>query len=276
MSEDILCHIMTRLQCQSATNLSEQHLNIFKDGEFWNIILRATGSVVKLNSNSFVERVRISINELGRLFFEKTINIQLLQQILEYSDSDEKIFQLFDAAAAKDKALSGMVVSRDVISNLRWLCSKYFDVHWIERLEKLIKVIELFNIPHNEDDWLSKSIRTLKIDSVEISVMKVINFFDCLDKNLPNVNQDFWKVIRELSISDKLMDFLEKIPEHAEYDIKNFINGADSPDEILIQIDTISSLIQVKKFVFSLMDKETIVDFLDALYLAIKNNHSLV
>jgi len=41
----------------------------------------------------------MSINELGRLFLEKTIDIKLLQQPLEYSD--EKLFQHFDSAVTK-------------------------------------------------------------------------------------------------------------------------------------------------------------------------------
>src|ERR1043166_3927837 len=110
MCDDIfhIMNVMSRLQCQLITNPSELHLNIFKTREFWSTVLRDTGSTAKPNSNSLVERVRMSINELGRLFFERTIDIQLLQQILECSDSDEKIFQLFDAAAVKNKALGGV------------------------------------------------------------------------------------------------------------------------------------------------------------------------
>jgi hypothetical protein len=91
MSEDILCYIMTRLQMQSDT--LEHHLNILKDFKFWNIILHATGNVAKLNSNPLVKRIKTSISELDN---EKAIDLQLLQQTLEYSD--ENLFQKFDAA----------------------------------------------------------------------------------------------------------------------------------------------------------------------------------
>src|SRR6266498_4253125 len=125
MSEDILYHIMTRLQGQStASSPSESHLNILKATEFWNIILRATGSVSKLNSNSFVKRTKMSINELGGLFLEKTIDMKLLQQLLEYSD--EKLFQHFDLAVTKKrKNLGDVIVPRDEIEKLRNLYENY-------------------------------------------------------------------------------------------------------------------------------------------------------
>ncbi|CAB5396531.1 unnamed protein product, partial [Rhizophagus irregularis] len=66
---------------------------------------------------------------------------------------------------------------------------------WIERLEKLEKVVEIFGVQHNDDDWLSKSIRNLKDDSMELE--KTNNLFDYLDKNLIKVNQDCWELIKE-------------------------------------------------------------------------------
>src|SRR5437870_5693576 len=124
MSEDLLYNIMTRLQSQSAApSPSEYHLNILKASKFWIIILRATGSVAKLNSNSFVKRVKTSITELGGSLLEKTIDIQLLQKILEYSD--DKLFQHFDAAVVKKKTLGDVVVPREEITKLRKLCNNY-------------------------------------------------------------------------------------------------------------------------------------------------------
>src|ERR1051325_8284071 len=124
MSEDILYHIMTRLQNQpSASDPSEHHLNILKASKFWYTILRATGNVAKLHAHPLVQRVKKSINELGGLLLERTIDIQLLQQILEYSD--EKLFQHFDAAVAKEKALGDVIVSRDEIKILRKICTNY-------------------------------------------------------------------------------------------------------------------------------------------------------
>ena len=58
--------------------------------------------------------------------------------------------------------------------------------HWIERLERLEKVVEIFNVPHNEDDWLSKSIRILK--DVSLQLDQINHFFEYLDRNLSIVN----------------------------------------------------------------------------------------
>ncbi|RIA80717.1 hypothetical protein C1645_838197, partial [Glomus cerebriforme] len=298
LSEDILCYIMIKLQSQSiASDPSEYHLDILGASKFWNIIFRATGNVKNLHSSLFVQRVRMSVNELGGLLCEKMIEIQLLQQLLEYSD--EKLFQHFDAAVIKE---NDVIISRDEITELRKLYDNYqlqleilfkfytrfcsvvqvtdvncyiqdvnqnrqnssklklkqillsdywafhekildsarrcyefnksqtfrniFDAclqedaaatkveyiaqnlvpivfekyngiceqfkewenlksyksqmfvqtldqlskipHWVERLEWLEKVIGLFEVPHNEYDWLSKSIRTLKDDSMKL------------------------------------------------------------------------------------------------------------
>ncbi|GBC04613.1 hypothetical protein RclHR1_05780004 [Rhizophagus clarus] len=111
MSEEILCHIMTILQNKlSATNPSKHHLNILGTSNLWNIILRATGEVMKLHSNPFVKRVRESINELCRLFREKMFDMQLLQQLLEYSD--EKLLQHFDKVVSKKKNIDDVLLQR--------------------------------------------------------------------------------------------------------------------------------------------------------------------
>ncbi|RIA88908.1 hypothetical protein C1645_221634 [Glomus cerebriforme] len=430
LSEDILCHIITRLQSQStASNPSEFYLNILEAGKFWDIIFRATGEVKKLHSNSFVQRIKMSVNELSGLLREKSIDIQLLRQLLKYSD--EQLFKHFDAANA---ALNDVIVSRDEIAKLRRLCDDYqlkldmlfkfytgfcpvskitdvndyiqdvkqhmqnsnkvklrevllseywtfhektldsakrcykfiqsrsfrniFEVcihedvaatkveyiaqklipavfekydtickqfkeweklefsdaslfwknvtdvdaeldlmesykdcknhrfvqildhlskipHWIERLEELENVVELFEVPHIEDDWLTKSIRILKDDSMKLNQLN--NFFDCLEKILFNVNQDCWKLLKELSSADDFISFLKEIAEH---DIKDLINGVDDhSDERSIQEDIVTSLIQVKQFLLPLMNKNSkmrdIASFLDALSNVIKKNSTL-
>ncbi|RIA93442.1 hypothetical protein C1645_819410, partial [Glomus cerebriforme] len=434
MSEDILCYIMTRLQSQStASSPSEHHLNILKASKFWTTILRATGHVANLNSNLFVNRIKASINELAGLLLEKSIDIQLLQHILEYSN--EKLFQHFDAAVAKKKSIVDVIISQSEIAKLRKLCDNYqiqldvlfkfytvfcsagqvtdvndytqdvnqhmqnsskvklkqallsdywafhektldsakrcytfnksqtfrniFDAclqedgaatkveyiaqklipavfekynvmckqlkdweklkcsdasllwknvkdvnaeldlmegfksykskpfvraldnlsqipTWVVRLKQLEDVVEIFKIPHNDEDWLTKSIRILRDDSSSMKLGQINHFFDYLDRNLSNVSQDCWKLIKELSDAEDFMNFLKKIAEH---DIKNLINGVDDhSDERLIQEDAVASLIQVKQFLFPLMNKnkiESITGFLDELLLVIKKDHTL-
>ncbi|PKY26550.1 hypothetical protein RhiirB3_513718 [Rhizophagus irregularis] len=430
ISEDILYYIMTYLQKASKT--SGHHNTILKYSNFWNIILRATGSVTKLNSNPFMKNIKTSINELAGLLIERTIDLKLLQQILKYDD--EYLFRHFDSAVPKKKALGDVVVSRDEIETLRKvydyyqikldMLSKFYsrfcpsekvkdvtnyirDVkqnlqsldkikakqvflsdhwafhektldsarncyrfnrsqtfrnifdscikkdaaavnveyiaqklipnvfikynaickqlkdweklkcseatlfwknvmdinveldlikdykisrsqkfmqtldyvikipHWIQRLEELEKVVEIkvFKVPHDDDDWLSKAISNLKGDSMKLG--QINNFFDCLSKNLSDINHDCWKLIKELSSAEDFFSFIKKIAEH---DIKNLINGVDDNlDGRLIQENTISSLIEVKQFLFPLMNKnmESIFDLLKELLNIIKKNHTL-
>ena len=73
---------------------------------------------------------------------------------------------------------------------------------------------------------------------------------------LSNVNQECWKLIKELSNADDFISFLKEIAAH---DIKNMINGVDDhSDERLIQEDTVSSLIQVKQSLLPLMTKTSL------------------
>ncbi|UZO24840.1 uncharacterized protein OCT59_017134 [Rhizophagus irregularis] len=429
MSEDILYHIMTILQNQASAFTSSQHhhLNILKAGKFWDAILFADGNVSKLNSHPFIKRIGGSINELGLLFVEKMIDMQLLQQLLVYSD--KRLFTYFCSASKKNFlgdiiVFRAITVTRDEIAKIRKLYNNYrfrnailltfytefcpvaqvtdvndyikdikqhttnldkvemkqalapdylafhgktlecakrcykfrqsqifrnifevcikedaaatkveyiaqklipivFDKYnalykrleewgklkcseayllwrnvtdinseldliedcemserllktlvnfskWIERLEKLEKVVEIFGVQHNDDDWLSKSIRNLKDDSMELE--KTNNLFDYLDKNLIKVNQDCWELIKELSNADDLIGFLMKISKH---DIKILFNDVnDHSDEKLTQL---SLLVQVNQFLFPILDKnkETISDFLEELLRIVEKDHTL-
>ncbi|PKB95996.1 hypothetical protein RhiirA5_472770 [Rhizophagus irregularis] len=243
MSEDILYHIMNRLQSQSiASSASGLYLNILKASKFWNIILRATGSVTKLNSNPFVKNTKTSINELAGLFREKTIDIQLLQQILEYDD--EYLFRHFDAAVAKKKALGDVIVSRDEIAKLREICNHY---------QIQLDVLSKFYIRFCPND----------------KVPDVADFIRDVKQHLQNLDKT------KLSSAEEFLSFLKKIPE---YDIKNLINGVDDhSDERLTQEDTVSSLIQVRQLLFPLMNKnmDSISGLLKELLNVIKKNHTL-
>ncbi|GBC04617.1 hypothetical protein RclHR1_05780008 [Rhizophagus clarus] len=140
---------------------------------------------------------------------------------------------------------------------------------WIEQLENLEKVVVIFGVQHDDDDWLSKSIRNLKDDSMELE--KTNNLFDYLNKNLIKVNQNCWKLIKELSQADDLIEFLKKVNNH---DIKNLFNDAnDHSDEKLIQI---SLLVHVNQFLFPLLNNaKTITDFLGELLHIIEKDHTL-
>ena len=419
MSEEILCHIMTILRNQS---VGSSHLDNLKANHFWNIILRATGRVEKLNSNLFVKCVKTSISELAGLLIEKTIDVQFLRQVLEYSN--EELFQYFNSAAAKEKPF--IIITKDEIAKLRMIYNNYqvqldilfkfydefcsatqvtdvndyiqdvkqrmktldkinvnqvltsdhwtlhretlesakccykfnqsqtfrnvFDSYiwediaatsvkyiaqilipavfekynfmykqledwgklkcsdvylfwkdvtntnteldlmginrsqelvqtldhlsnvplWIERLEQLEQVLGIFKLSHNEV-WPSKSICILKDGSMELGQLN--KFFDDLYKNLLSNDQDFWNVIKELPVADKVVHLLEKISEH-DFNGYDIDSEDDYLDEILVR-DMVSSLFQVKRFLFSLMDKESVSDFLNSLLINLKDNHTL-
>jgi hypothetical protein len=124
MCEDIVCYVITRLQDQSLlpqSDDSEQYLNVIQSmrySKFWFLILNATGSVEKLSANSYVQGLYTSILKFSGLLLNKTINMKLLQQLLEYSD--EEIFQYFYNTIDKAPTL---VVSQDKIVEAR----KFYD-----------------------------------------------------------------------------------------------------------------------------------------------------
>ncbi|PKK68495.1 hypothetical protein RhiirC2_750085, partial [Rhizophagus irregularis] len=71
---------------------------------------------------------------------------------------------------------------------------------WTKRLVELEKVVNLFKIPRSENDWLNKSLEFLKDNSKKLS--QVNSFFNCLNNNISNANQECWKLIKELSNAD--------------------------------------------------------------------------
>ncbi|PKY49860.1 hypothetical protein RhiirA4_405889, partial [Rhizophagus irregularis] len=121
MCEDIVCYIITRLQdpLLPESGDSEQYLNVIQSvghSKFWFLILYATGSVEKLLANSYVQGLLISNLKFNGLLLTRTINMQLLQELLKYSD--EKIFQYFYNIIDKE---STSVVFQDIIIEIRKL-----------------------------------------------------------------------------------------------------------------------------------------------------------
>ncbi|CAG8477178.1 1481_t:CDS:10, partial [Racocetra fulgida] len=88
-SEDILCHIMTRLQStfDSQTFSENFHLSLLNSGNFWIQILKATGSVDKLHSHPQINEVRNAISHLTEILSEESISISLLQELLNKDDN---------------------------------------------------------------------------------------------------------------------------------------------------------------------------------------------
>ncbi|RHZ80791.1 hypothetical protein Glove_132g18 [Diversispora epigaea] len=150
--------------------------------------------------------------------------------------------------------------------------------NWIIRLEQLFTIIEIFDVPHEKDDWLAKSRRILQDDILTLG--KLNSFFDYLSGNLAKIDSDTcWPLIKELSEAGDFIEFLKSIAEH---DIRNLINGVDEfNDERLNQEDTVASLIQVQQLLLQLMNKVkskdiSIKKFLDDLASINADNPTLV
>ncbi|CAG8439660.1 11533_t:CDS:10 [Acaulospora colombiana] len=116
-----------------------------------------------------------------------------------------------------------------------------------QRLKQLSVVIEMFNTPRVQGDWLEVALVGLLAPEITLRELSLI--LDSLGDSLGEVNEDSWNLIKELSMA---VDFIAFLREIADHDLKNLINGVD--DEKLIQEDTVSSLIQVKQFLVPLLN----------------------
>ncbi|CAG8562549.1 11938_t:CDS:10 [Diversispora eburnea] len=123
---------------------------------------------------------------------------------------------------------------------------------WVVRPKQLFTIIEIFDVPHEKDDWFTKSRCTLQDDIITLGNLS--NFFDYLNENLTKIDSDTcWLLIKELSAAGNFLEFLKSISEH---DIRNLINGVeDFNNERLNQEDTVASLIQVQQLLLQLMNK---------------------
>jgi hypothetical protein len=200
MSEDILYYIITKLQIQSD---ALEYFDILKDIKFWNIILNATGSVKKLNSNPFIKRAKTSANKLCGLFTEKTIDLRILQKTLEYSD--ETLFQQFDVTFTEKKALDN--VSRDEIissfsHNENSYKSKELPYLW-ERTESKSSVYIKSNSKISDFEFPFSYYFMNQIDNYKDFYYEEL---DILRQNSENINYYYGELFQEL-VEDHIEDF---------------------------------------------------------------------
>ncbi|RIB28541.1 hypothetical protein C2G38_2028448 [Gigaspora rosea] len=143
-----------------------------------------------------------------------------------------------------------------------------------QKLHQLSTVLEIFNVSRNEEDWLSRALHDLEEQSIVLGQLSSV--FDAINNSLDIVDENGWSLIKELSIAEEFIIFLKSIAVH---DLKNLINGVDDhSDERLIQEDTVSSLIQVKQFLFPLLNAARTLNldtFLQELFKVIELNPTL-
>ncbi|PKY22033.1 hypothetical protein RhiirB3_435815 [Rhizophagus irregularis] len=230
MSEDILYYIMTKLQIQSDML---EHFDILKDNKFWNIILHATGSVKKLNSNPFVKRAKISANKLGGLFPENTVDLYSLQQTLEYSD--ENLFQQFDVTVDKNESLDDVDdTSNDGINNLfepkssiyfisnsitikdfKFPFSYYF-MNQIDNYKNLYyKELDIIRYNNSENINYYSEFHEDFVEDFKNNLISINRNFENLQKYSELYYNDFIKIIlstftTKKSISEEILNFVFK------------------------------------------------------------------
>ncbi|CAG8457357.1 17413_t:CDS:10 [Racocetra persica] len=120
---------------------------------------------------------------------------------------------------------------------------------YVERLQQLNEVVSMFKVTHTKEDWIETQLTLLNGNYLWLG--RLNDFFEYHDRSLSSLNENCWELIKSLSLADEFIRFLQSVAEH---DITNIINGVDNQsDERLIQEDTVSSLIQVKKFLLPLL-----------------------
>ncbi|CAI2175317.1 7490_t:CDS:2, partial [Funneliformis geosporum] len=118
---------------------------------------------------------------------------------------------------------------------------------WKIRIENLSKIIKVFKIKEN---WLDNLFDHGNLGIFSNSIETINQKFSKFDKNS-------WDFIKELSRSEEFLEFLK---DKTDDDLKNLINGVDEHSNTrLIQEGTISSLIQIKQFVYPLMNDPNLV-----------------
>jgi hypothetical protein len=148
----------------------------------------------------------------------------------------------------------------------------------MERLEQLEKIEKILQIQRMENNFISKSIKNLKDNSLLLE--KVNSFIDYLEENFSKIDENCWNLIKVLSNSKKFLDFLSTISDD---EIKNLIYNINDDDNsgenmIPIQEDIILSLIQIKQIFYPLINKKmkNIVEFLEELSIIISKDSTLV
>ncbi|CAJ0853279.1 18836_t:CDS:2 [Entrophospora sp. SA101] len=142
-----------------------------------------------------------------------------------------------------------------------------------EGLKNLEQVIKIFQDSHDKENQIGIIYNSLNEGKLSLGVL--ISFFNKFNTEF-KISNECWNLIKELSEAGTFVTFLKSIEGH---DIKNLINSVDDhPDEQLIQEDTVSSLIEVKKFLIPLLDvakKRSVKEFVEEIGKVIVKNPKL-
>ncbi|CAG8492109.1 7029_t:CDS:2 [Dentiscutata erythropus] len=185
------------------------------------------------------------IPSLVKIYEEKTIKYKTNDwETLHCAEENTFWNNVKDVKAELD--LMNLKANERLIKTLTYV-SRY--PIYVERLQQLSEVVAMFKVAHTKEDWIETQLKLLSENYLWLG--KLNDFFEYHDRSLASVNENCWELIKSLSLADEFIRFLQSVAEH---DITNIINGVDNQsDERLIQEDTVSSLIQVKKFLLPLL-----------------------
>ncbi|CAG8500146.1 9201_t:CDS:10 [Diversispora eburnea] len=230
-------------------------------------------------SNKRIVQDTLTVNEISSTIIPQ-IYVEYLEKNRKYEEWEDLKFSeayiTWNNVRDVEYELSLMGLQREISPELVEILTHLSKVSQsIERLEQLLKLVEIFQIPLKEDDiWLKNSYDSLKHESLSLGKLK--EFFDTLKYRLEDIdNETGWKLTKEISICSEFIAFLRQIVDE---DLTNLINGVDDTEGRLIQEDTVSSLIQVKQILVPLInrgDKIGLKNFLLDFGFISKNNKVL-
>ncbi|RIA83302.1 hypothetical protein C1645_834051 [Glomus cerebriforme] len=137
LCEEILIHVMSCLRNNSSNIDFEEfstrlHLSLFESANFWNVILRATGSIENFHSHPHIQEARNAILKLATMINDGSIDIHLLQDLLERDDN----FLYYYLNSAK---VNNEIITKEKLTDVRKKCRNYE-----QRLQKLNDFYRIF------------------------------------------------------------------------------------------------------------------------------------
>ncbi|CAG8494132.1 12597_t:CDS:10, partial [Racocetra fulgida] len=209
---------------------------------FRNIFNQKINSEEEINIEELAQNI---IPSLAQIYEQKTMKYKTNEWEILYCIEESTFWNnVKDVKAELD--FMNLKADKRLIKTLTYV-SRY--PIYVERLQQLNEVVSMFKVTHTKEDWIETQLALLNGNYLWLG--RLNDFFEYHDRSLSSLNENCWELIKSLSLADEFIRFLQSVAEH---DITNIINGVDNQsDERLIQEDTVSSLIQVKKFLLPLL-----------------------
>src|SRR6185437_15272040 len=197
------------------SNVFEMSLNKVIEAEAMNVI--TISQKVMFAAFDEYDKIRVSHKDWTNLTFKNAKlvwnNVKDVRGELDFMLKDMKI-----------KASEDLFRSISILSKI----SK-----WQERAEYLDAVVDIFDVKKDSGTDFKQLSLQLKNEEGMLKDLKAV--FDKFDNRIKILNDDCWKMIREMANARGLLKWLDGLRSDA---LNNVINGADDQsDEHLIQED---------------------------------------